>query len=123
MPRNMSFMLTTQQIRDRTKTVTRRMGWADLAAGTVLNAVVKSQGLKKGEKVETLATIRVIAVHREFLDRLTADPVYGLQECAREGFRISDPMGTPEGFIEGFCASHKGCKPDSWVTRIEFEFV
>jgi len=27
MPRNMSFMLTTEQIKNRTKTVTRRLGW------------------------------------------------------------------------------------------------
>ena len=34
--RSMSFMLTTQQIRDRTKSVTRRTGWADLQPGTLL---------------------------------------------------------------------------------------
>lgn len=30
MPRNMSFMLTTEQIEARTKTVTRRMGFPDM---------------------------------------------------------------------------------------------
>ncbi len=29
----------------------------------------------------------------------------------------------PERFVDFFCASHKGCKPDSIVTRIEFDYV
>jgi hypothetical protein len=123
MPRNISFAMTTEQVRKRTKTVTRRMGWKNLRQGEVLTAVVKCQGLKKGERVETLATIRVKDARREFLDRMEADPVYGLQECAREGFDFSHPMGTPASFIDGFCASHKGCRSDSIVTRIEFEYV
>ena len=33
--RNMSFMLTTDAVLNRTKTVTRRLGWARLAAGSM----------------------------------------------------------------------------------------
>ena len=62
MPRNMSFMLTTEQIRNRTKTVTRRLGWQFLKTGDVLNACVKCQGLKPGETVERLCQIRVTSV-------------------------------------------------------------
>jgi len=36
MPRNISFALTTQQVRNRTKTVTRRAGWLFLKAGDIL---------------------------------------------------------------------------------------
>ncbi len=123
MPRNISFAMTTKQVRERTKTVTRRMGWRDLKQGEVMNAVVKCQGLKKGEKIEKLATIRVTDVHREFLDRLTADLDYGFAETTREGFPDGDPYHWPSAFVEFFCASHKGCKPDSLVTRIEFEYI
>lgn len=44
MPRNMSFSLTTQQMRDRTKTVTRRKGWEFLRTGDIVNACVKCMG-------------------------------------------------------------------------------
>ena len=43
--RNMSFSATVQQVRDRTKTVTRRVGWKTLQPGEVLRAVEKGQGL------------------------------------------------------------------------------
>jgi hypothetical protein len=118
--RNISFMLTVPQIRARTKTVTRRAGWADLKPGTLLQGVVKSQGLKRGEKVEKLAVVRVVSVRREplftMLDRTL---FYGMNECRREGF----PDLTPVEFVEMFCRSHRGCTPETVITRIEFEYV
>lgn len=48
MPRNMSFTLTIEQMRARTKTVTRRKGWAFLKPGDLVWAVVKGMGLKPG---------------------------------------------------------------------------
>lgn len=113
--RNMSFMLTTEQIRDRTKTVTRRLGWKTLKAGDRIAACRKCMGLKKGETVEQLAVLRVRSVTREPLCAILDQ---GIDECAREGF----PYMEPERFVDFFCASHKGCKPDSMVTRIEFEY-
>lgn len=62
--RNMSFSLTTPQMRDRTKTLTRRLGWYSLKPGDRVQAVVKGMGLKKGEKVERLCVIEVVSVHR-----------------------------------------------------------
>ena len=53
MPRNMSFAMTTEQVRNQTKTVTRRQGWRFLNAGDILQPVVKGMGLKKGEKKES----------------------------------------------------------------------
>lgn len=41
MPRNMSFALTTDQVKDRVKTVTRRNGWWFLKPGDIVNAVKK----------------------------------------------------------------------------------
>lgn len=120
--RNISFALTTEQVRSRQKTVTRRMGWAALKQGELLSAVVKSQGLKKGEKVERITTIRVRDVRREFLDRLAADLDYGFAETTREGFPEGHPWHWPSEFIAFFCRSHK-CQPTDLVTRIEYEYV
>ena len=59
MARNMSFAITTSQVRDRSKTVTRRLGWRFLKRGDVVCAVVKNMGLKKGEKVQRLCRILI----------------------------------------------------------------
>ncbi|HZT13641.1 MAG TPA: hypothetical protein VFA29_12590 [Candidatus Baltobacteraceae bacterium] len=120
--RNISFALTTEQIRNRTKTVTRRTGWRNLKPGTLLSAVVKSQGLKKGEKVERICTIRVVDVSVESLDRLWKEPAYGLAEIRREGFGDHPHLSVPENFVAWFAASHK-CEVSASVTRIEFEYV
>jgi hypothetical protein len=116
MPRNISFALTTEQIRNRTKTVTRRLGWKNLKKGDILNACVKCMGLKKGEKPEKLGLIRVVDVRREPLD----GPYYGqkgLEESRREGFDFSYHK-----FVEMFC-KHMGGDKNQEVTRIEFEYI
>lgn len=99
MPRNMSFALTTEQIRNRTKTVTRRLGWKFLKVGDVLNACVKCQGLKPGEKIEQLCQIRVVGVRREPLCYIANEP----NGTALEGF----PELTGAGFVKMFL-SHMG---------------
>lgn len=106
-------MLTTEQIRNRTKTVTRRMGWRFLKAGDLLCAIVKGQGLKKGEKVERLGTIEVVSVRQEKLN------VVSKAECWKEGF----PEMSPDEFQMMFCKSHRGCTRKTVVTRIEFKYV
>ena len=118
----MSFALTTEQIRDRSKTVTRRLGWRDLKPGTLLCAVRKAQGLRKGEKVERLATIRVADVRREPLLRLVNDRHYGYREVALEGFADHPQFGSPETFVDMFQDTHE-CDIYCDVTRIEFEYI
>ncbi len=118
--RNMSFSLTTPQIRLRTKFVTRRLGWLNLKSGHPVLAVVKCMGLKPGEKVEQLAVIRVVDVRREPLRRIIDDAEYGLIECKREGFGDHPAYRWPSGFVKMFCDTHKGCTPDTLITRIEF---
>jgi len=66
----MSFALTTAQILNREKRVTRRMGWLNLKPGDRIRAVKKAMGLKKGESIEELAVLKVIDVRREPLDRM-----------------------------------------------------
>ena len=119
MPRNISFALTTEQFKNRTKTVTRRLGWQDLKPGQLLNACVKCMGLKRGEKPEKLGLIEVVSVRFERLDKMIDDPDYGRHECVNEGF----PQMSPIDFVVMFCDHHKGCSFYSVVTRIEFKYV
>lgn len=121
--RNISFALTSEQILARTKTVTRRVGWANVLPGTLLQPVRKGMGLKRGEKVEKLGVpIRVVNVRREPPARMLRDHAYGLRECVLEGFGPDHPKGTPLEFVRFFCESHK-CQPEDEVTRIEFEYT
>lgn len=117
--RNISFAMTTAQIMDESKTVTRRLGWLNLKPGDMLRPVRKCMGLKPGEKIEALRKpVRVVSIRREQLQHMMAG-AYGVMECRREGF----PHMTPFDFIKMFCASHKGCTPETVVTRIEFEYI
>ena len=105
--------LTEDEVRARTKTVTRRLGWRDLKPGTKLTLVRKAMGLKKGETVVRIADVEVVSVRREPLDAITQD------EVSAEGF----PEKTPAWFITFFCTSHKGCEPGTTVTRIEWRYL
>lgn len=110
----MSFSLTTGQVRDRSKDVTRRLGWLFVKVGDRLQAVEKAQGLRKGETVVRLAVIEVVSVRREPLHAITIDDVQ------REGF----PDSSRESFIALFCkANGHRCTPMTEVTRIEFRYV
>jgi hypothetical protein len=120
MPRNMQFAMSANQIRDKTKTVTRRIGWGFLRPGDILNACVKCTGLRKGEKIQRLAQIRIIRTRIEPLSRILKDEAYGAAEATKEGFKgwtgdqfvdmLSDHMELPFGI-------------DTLVNRIEFEYV
>jgi len=112
MARNMSFMLTTQQVMDETKTVTRRLGWRFLRVGDELWAVEKAMGLKKGEEIKRLKKIRIIGKRYEPLKAIDKS------DCIREGF----PDMTPDDFVKMFC-SHMLCEPDQIITRLELEYI
>jgi len=121
--RNISFQLTTEQVKNRSKTVTRRLGWKNLKAGELLQACEKCMGLGKGGKINRLAVIRVVSVRREQLKSMlptkTAGSAgYGMLEALKEGF----PNLGGKGFVAMFC-EHMKCKPRTKVTRIEFEYV
>lgn len=115
--RHISFSMTTQQVRERSKDVTRRDGWCGAKAGDLLRGVEKAMGLKRGERVVPLCVIRVLSVRREPLSVLVADAEYGRSEMVREGFPGLDPAEFVRRFAERGIPEHRA------VTRIEFEYV
>jgi hypothetical protein len=108
----MSFALTTEQFKNRTKTVTRRSGWGFLESGDVINGVEKAMGLKKGEKIKRLGQVVVVSTDWEPLNTITQEDVI------KEGF----PHMTPTEFVE-FYMSKSGCQADELVNRIEYEYL
>ena len=113
MPRLMAVSLTEHQVRARTKTVTRRAGWRMLHAGDQLTLCRKVMGRRHGEPLERIAAVEVVSVRRESLDAITPADV------AAEGF----PQWTPTEFVAFFCGTHRGCGPDTEVTRIEWRYL
>ncbi|WP_228822911.1 hypothetical protein [Nocardia cyriacigeorgica] len=113
MSRLMSVSLTERQVRERAKTVTRRMGWRNVRQGERLTLCRKVMGRRRGEPLVRIVDVEVLAVRREPLEAITPD------EVVAEGF----PEMTPEQFVEFFCDSHTGCTPDSEVTRIEWRYL
>lgn len=112
MARNMSFMLTTEQFKNKTKTVTRRLGWWFLKSGDILCGVEKCQGLKKGEKIKRLGLIEVVSTRKEHLYEIKKE------DCIAEGF----PELSTNEFVEMFCKEMK-CNSSMFVNRIEFKYL
>lgn len=112
MPRNISFAMTTQQIRNRSKDVTRRFGWWFLKPGDQLCGVEKAMGLRKGEKMARLCNIEIVSTRAEPLNAITQEDV------VREGF----PDWTPQDFVSFLC-QHYDCTPEKVCNRIEFKYI
>lgn len=118
--RNMSFALTTGAIQNRTKTVTRRLGWKFLKPGDLVQPVKKCQGLKPGESIEKIGgPIRIESVRRETLSDIIGKGQQGYIETYREGF----PRMSPIQFVEMFCEHMRPCQANWEITRIEFSYV
>lgn len=108
----MSFKLTLEQFKNKTKTVTRRVGWQMISKGDIICGVKKVIGFKKGEKMERLGLIKIISSRREPLNEITK------ADCILEGF----PEMEPKDFIKMLCESGK-IQPHESVTRIEYEYL
>lgn len=104
--------MTTQQIKDRTKDVTRRFGWWSLRPGDKVWAVEKSMGIPKGEKIKRLALIEIVSTRKEPLNAITHE------DCEREGF----PEFIPADFVR-MLADHQRCPDYEPVNRIEFKYL
>jgi hypothetical protein len=126
---NMSFSMTTEKVLNKTKTITRRLGWRWLVEAVkrgehpILQPVVKGQGIPKGGHVEKInGPIRVECAVFEPIGWLTNPRYYSPQlarsEVNAEGF----PNLTPAEFVAMFC-KHNGCTPNTQITRIQFSYV
>ncbi|WP_182878564.1 hypothetical protein [Mycobacteroides abscessus] len=113
MPPLLSAALTTDQVIDRSKDVTRRLNWLHISVGTPLTVCTKVQGRKAGEPLIRLAEVVVVSLRREALGAITSE------DCVREGF----PHYEPAQFVEFFCRHMRGCTPQTLITRIEWLYV
>lgn len=115
MPRLMSVAYTEAAVRERRKTVTRRLGWRFLKAGDRLTLCRKVMGRKPGEPLERIAEVEVLDVSFESLLGIYDRP----GDVAREGF----PDWTPFDFVEFFRAHIRPIQPYEIVTRIEWRYL
>lgn len=118
MPRLMSVAQTEAAVVDRSKTVTRRLGWRKVKAGDQLTLCRKVMGRKHGDgtldPLVRLAEVLVVDVRREPLNAITGD------DAEREGF--PEWRDDPALFVDFFCES-QGCRRDEEVTRIEWRYL
>lgn len=126
----MSCSLTTDAVKSRTKTVTRRHvdTWQNLEAGDGLTLIEKGMGLPKGAKQVVLAEAEVVDVRVEPIGLVVDDVRYGRQEVALEGLAHM----TPDEFVAFWCQSHGVPTPDAaWrlgldrplCRRIEWRYI
>ncbi len=109
----MSFSATTEQMYNRTKTVTRRgvNTWENLQTGDRLLAIEKGMGLAKGEKQVIIGVIEIVNNSVEPLG-LVDD-----EEARREGFETLDQFKTVWANLNG------GWHDDGLARRISFRHV
>lgn len=116
MSRLISFALTEPQVRNRSKTQTRRLGWQNAKVGERLTGCRQVMGRRRKDgtvdPLVRITDVEVVSVRRERLDAITP------KDVAAEGF----PGWTPAKFVDFFCRSMK-CTPDTEVTRIEFAYL
>lgn len=110
----MSVSLTEDAVRERRKTVTRRLGWTFLKAGDRLTLCRKVMGRKAGEPLVRIVDVEVLRVNREPLISIYADPA----DVDREGFA----GWSPREFV-AFFTEHMGGDPLMEVTRIEWRYL
>lgn len=107
----MSVALTTQAVRDRVKTQTRRHGWHRLHPGDQLALCPKYRGVRRADR-ELITIVDVLSVRQEPLQAISPADVVA------EGF----PDWGPDEFIAFFCRTHRGVEPDTEITRIEWAY-
>ena len=121
MSRLLSVSHTKEQVRARTKTQTRRLGWWEdkngrrlVVPGDTLTPCEKVTGRRKGEPMVRICDVRVTAVRREPLNHIAFHP----GDVAAEGF----PNWSPYDFIAFFCDTFKVPSTRD-VTVIEWEYL
>lgn len=122
--RRISFALTKDQVRLRTKRVTRRIGWTNLKTQERLAPVEKCRGLKRGERQVVIEPVDAAPVIECVSNRLERLGSITKEDVILEGF----PEMTQEEFVEMFCRTHKRhdgqqVTADDLVSRIAFRYV
>lgn len=115
----MSVSHTELAVRERRKTVTRRLGWRFAKPGDRLTLCRKVMGRKPGEPLERLAEVEIVSVRREPLSAMTDADV------EREGVDVVPEAAgwmDAEAWVSWF-AWTMGCSVDDEVTRIEWRYV
>jgi hypothetical protein len=115
--RLMSCTLATQQVRDRTKTVTRRLGWKNAKPGDLLCICEKVMG-RQGKPLVRLAVVKVVKVSREPLNLMALCENYGRLESIKEGFLELDGYQFVKMFVVAM-----GCRDSEEITRIEWRYL
>ena len=132
----MSVSYTEQAVRDRRKTVTRRLGWRFLKPGDRLTLCRKVMGRKKGERLERIAEVEVTGVRREPLMAITDEEIdrEAVPLVDEHGHERFDEVWIPDGgrwseakpatwaWVSWF-AFEMGCLPETEVTRIEWRYL
>ena len=108
--RRMSFSATTEQMHNRTKTVTRRgvNTWAGLSPGDEIMAIEKGMGLAEGEKQVPIGVIEIVSNQVEPLGNVNE------AEARLEGF------GSLSEFVAVWDGLNGGWHEDGLVRRIQF---
>ena len=124
MPRLMSVALTEPQVRDQSKTVTRRLGRKFLKQGDIVTLVRKSMGLRKGEKVVRICDVEVVRVRREPVWCITDEDI--VREAVPwdrfDELWADTNQATHGAWVRWFCRQMK-CTPCTEVTRIEWRYL
>ena len=115
MSRLMSVSVTEQAVRERRKTVTRRLGWRFLKAGDHLTLCRKVQGRKPGEPLVRLAEVEVVSVRRVRL-LVMAD-----EDVAREAVPGLENIPARD-WVAWFAATFGIARTDE-VTRIAWRYL
>jgi hypothetical protein len=126
--RLMSVALTEQAVRERRKSVTRRLGWAFLKPGDKLTLARKVMGRRRKdgtvEPLVRIAEVEVVSVRQEKLKDITDEDI------VREGVdpdlfdAVYADTGQPprSQWVDWFC-EHMRCDPDTLVTRVEWKYI
>ena len=118
MARLMSCSATEQAVVDRTKTVTRRLGWRFLEPGDQLTLCRKVMGRKRADgTVEPLVRLAEVTVESVVFEPLWMI-AWRADDVAREG--VPD-VETPTAFIEFYSAAFS-CNHETVITRIEWSY-
>lgn len=118
----MHFGETTEAIRQRRQTVTRRLepNFVHLKRGDIIEAVAEYWMLHCPIAVPIMVRLEVVSVRLEPLRRLTDDAVYGETESRLEGI---SPSVSVRARVSHIFYRHKASSLDTLIARIEFRYL